>query len=212
MPAPDPAAPLTAIVLAAGGSRRLGRPKQLIDLAGEPLVRHCARCALAAAHDVIVVVGAQAEAVRAALGGLPVRVVFNARWEEGMSTSIRAAVDALPEDAQGVLITLADQPFVPVEHLQALVSTWRARPRGTVATAHDDGHGVPAVFPRSRFDDLRALRGDAGARRVLRASAAGVIGIACPQAAIDIDTEADLERLGAETSAAAGRAADRGAD
>ncbi len=198
MPAPDPGATLHAVVLAAGGSRRLGRPKQLVELAGEPLVRHCVRRALAAAvQGAIVVVGAQAEAVLAALRDLPVRIVINARWDEGMSTSIQAGVEALADDAQGVLIVLADQPFVPVEHLQALVSAWRAQPRAIVATAYDDGEGVPAIFPRSRFEDLRALHGDTGARRVLRARAAEVIGIACPQAAIDIDTEADLQRLGA---------------
>jgi len=205
MPAPDPGATLHAVVLAAGGSRRLGRPKQLVELAGEPLVRHCVRRALAAAvPGVLVVVGAQAEAVLAALRDLPVRIVINARWEQGMSTSIQAAVDALPADAQGVLFMLADQPFVPVEHLQALVSTWRAQPQAIVATAYDDGVGVPAIFPRSRFEDLRALRGDTGARRVLRAHAAEVIGIACAQAAIDIDTEADLQRLGANGSAGGG--------
>jgi CTP:molybdopterin cytidylyltransferase MocA len=103
---------------------------------------------------------------------------------------------------------LADQPFVPVEHLQALVSTWRAQPQAIVATAYDDGEGVPAIFPRSRFEELRALRGDSGARPVLRAHAAEVIGIACPQAAIDIDTEADLRRLGAAAASATGRGVD----
>jgi len=167
------------------------------------------RRALAAApQGVIVVAGAQAEAVLAALRNLPVRLVINARWEEGMSTSIQAALDALPADVLGVLILLADHPFVPLEHLQALVSTWRAQPRAIVATAYDAGRGVPAIFPCARFAELRALRGDSGARGVLQARAAEVIGIACPQAAIDIDTEADLQRLGA----AARAADDRGVD
>ncbi len=195
MRGPVPDAGLYAIVLAAGGSQRLGRPKQLLELAGEPLIRSCIRRAQAiVAEKVIVVLGAHRDPVRAAICGLPVRVVINSRWEEGMSTSIRAAMDELPGDAQCVLLMLVDQPFIPVEHLQAMVSAWRTRPDAMIATAYDDAHGVPAIFPRERFADLRGLRGDSGAKSVLRARSQEVIGLACPQASIDIDTEADLEQ------------------
>jgi CTP:molybdopterin cytidylyltransferase MocA len=196
MRAPDRDAGLYAIVLAAGGSQRLGRPKQLLELAGEPLIRSCIRRAQAiGAENVIVVLGAHREPVRAAIGDLPVQVAINSRWEEGMSTSIRAAMKELPADARGILLMLVDQPFVPIEHLQAMVSAWHARPDAMVASAYDGTHGVPAIFPRERFADLRGLQGDAGAKGVLRARPDEVIGLACPQASIDIDTEADLEQL-----------------
>lgn len=174
-----------AVVLAAGASRRFGEPKQLVDFRGIPLIRHAAIVALGAGCDETIVVGSYREA----LFGLDVTVLDNPHAAEGMSTSIRIAV----EHARGarVLITLCDQPMVDAEHLRALV----AADAVITATAYEDTIGVPAVFAPELAEELLALRGDAGARAVIRAHQDELVAVRCEAAAIDIDTMADYLRV-----------------
>lgn len=183
-----------AILLAAGASRRLGHPKQLLEIDGEPLLRRAARALLATQPlDCVVVLGHEAGHMREALAGLPVREVLAADHEEGMSASLRAGIAALDARCEGALVALTDQPALQVDHLQALRQAWRAQPHCAVASAYAGVLGVPALLPRLWFADLAQLRGDVGARELLRAR--GAVPLAAPALARDLDTPADRQRL-----------------
>lgn len=155
---------IAAAILAAGESKRLGRPKQLELVDGEALLRRTARIALAArVARVAVVLGAYRDRVEPALAGLDVEVLDNAGWSEGMASSLRvAAAWASPYDA--LLVCVCDQPDLTTDHLDALVA--RAGERA-VASGYAGTVGVPAIFPRAMFPALAALTGDRGARGLL---------------------------------------------
>jgi CTP:molybdopterin cytidylyltransferase MocA len=196
----ESAARVGAVVLAAGGSTRLGAPKQLLSYEGEPLVRRAARAALAAgAAPVLIVVGAESTRVRAALQGLAgVEVVENARWADGLASSLvvglRALLDVATVDA--VLVTLADQPHVGGPELTSLVAQWSSA-RPIVAAAYAGIVGVPIVVARAYVDELSTLTGDRGAGAWLRAHGGLVTQAPLPAAAVDIDTPEDAARLSA---------------
>ncbi|AHG89695.1 MobA-like NTP transferase domain protein [Gemmatirosa kalamazoonensis] len=187
---------VAAVVLAAGASTRLGRPKQLVLHDGEPLVRRAARAALdAGAEPAVVVLGAHADLVRRALDGLPVSAVMNDAWETGMASSLRVgARAALDAGADAVLVTLVDQPLVDAAALRRLVAAFPG-PYGVVASTYGDALGVPALFAREHAEALLHLTGDAGAGGWLRARGAAVTRVAMDEAALDVDTEGDLARL-----------------
>jgi molybdenum cofactor cytidylyltransferase len=192
---------LAAVVLAAGESSRLGTPKQLVLYQGLPLVARAARAALNAGADpVVVVLGANAERVGAALFGIPVIAVVNPEWARGMGTSVATGVRAILDQAPstgGVLIMLADQPLVGAAALGRLLESWRDLPDTITAAAYADTIGVPAVFGRAHFDALCSLPAAAGAAPLLRQVDAQVHRVVMPEAAVNIDTPGDLERLGA---------------
>ncbi len=186
-----------AIILAAGGSTRLGSPKQLLDFRGRSLLRHAAETALAAGcRPVIVVLGSGANQLKDELAGLEVCVVENPAWSQGMGTSIRRGIETLEmfvPAADGALLMLCDQPLVGSEALRSLVAA--CLPGKIVAATYNDTVGVPAVFGRAFFDELRDLPAAAGAKPVLIRRAASVVEIVMPEAATDIDTRAQYEGL-----------------
>jgi len=172
-----------AVILAAGASRRLGRPKQLVEVDGEPLVHRIARMALTACEPVAVVAGAVP--LRDALVDLPIALVDNVFWAEGVASSIRAGV-AWAEPADSVVLLTCDQVLLDPAHLRALI---RASEEGRLAASRYDGVlGVPAVFPRAYFPVLLALSGDRGAQPLLEPA----VPVDWPAGARDLDTEADL--------------------
>jgi CTP:molybdopterin cytidylyltransferase MocA len=184
------------VLLAAGASRRFGGPKQLARVGGESLLRHMARVALACGPaGCVVVLGARAPRLRRELAGLGVRAVVNPRWREGISRSLAAGVAALPADAQGALVLLADQAALGPADLEVLCACWRKSPRRMVAVRTGSTLGPPAILPRSVFPALRRLRGDHGARELLRDPRRCAIGIELPGAALDIDRPSDLAAL-----------------
>ena len=187
-----------ALVLAAGASKRLGSPKQLIVHDGVPLVRRAAIAAVdAGANPVVVVLGANASLIEPALRALAsVTTVVNADWANGMSSSLAAGLrtldDAIEYDA--VLVTLADQPFVDADALKRLIATFDNEHR-IVASAYNGVIGVPAVFAREYVADLMHLKGESGAGQWLRRRSGEVTSIPLDAGAVDIDTPADKTGL-----------------
>jgi len=182
-----------AIVLAAGASKRLGRPKQLVEIGGEPLLLRVVRAVLATApHECIVVLDESAP-FDAPLDELDVRIVRISDAATGMAASLRAGVAALDRECEAALIVVTDQPALDAHHLHALCTAWRAAPAFAIASAYAGVIGVPALLPRSWFDGIATLSGDVGARELLR-SRPDVIAIAAPDLARDIDTPDDVTR------------------
>ena len=186
------------LILAAGASLRMGRPKQLLDWHGRPLVRAAAETALAAGLDPLVaVVGAARAEVTAALAGLPLRIVANPSYLAGQSTSLRAGVAALGPDADAAVVLLGDQPFVTVEIVDRIVAEWHASGAAIVAPVYAGQRGNPVLFDRAVFADLLAVQGDQGARAVLAADPSRVRLVHFDDARplADVDTPEDYERL-----------------
>jgi molybdenum cofactor cytidylyltransferase len=182
-----------AIVLAAGASTRLGRAKQLVEIDGEPALRRVVRCALSTDPcDCVVVLGHDAARIETVLDGLAVRALRITDADSGMAASLRAGMAALDPRCAGALIVLTDQPALTAGHLQAICAAWRMSPTLAVASKYAGVLGVPALLPRSWFGEIAALRGDVGARALLRARRAEVIAIAAPDLAQDIDTPEDI--------------------
>jgi CTP:molybdopterin cytidylyltransferase MocA len=188
---------LACVVLAAGESSRLGAPKQLVRRRVRPLLLRIVETAGEVVQSpIIVVLGAHAPRLRALLrrSDTPTRVVLNARWQDGLAASLRVGLDAAPRDARAVLVLLVDQPDVDARALGRLVTAWQRRPRTPVAAHYENRLGVPAILPRAVWRAARALRGDTGARALLRA-AARVTPVEMPEAMLDIDTRDDLAKL-----------------
>ena len=184
------------VLLAAGGSSRLGRAKQLLPYLGRTLVEHAARTALASgAAEVVVVVGAEAAAVRAALAGLRVRIVENGEWAEGMGGSIARGVAALGPDLDAAVVALGDQPRITPAHLRTLAERIGETGKPIVASSYDGVLGAPCAFAREEFARLAALEGDVGARRLVRSGEEPVEMVEFAGANLDIDTPEDVRAL-----------------
>ena len=189
------------ILLAAGASVRLGQPKQLLQVEGKSLLRRAAEAAVASgAAPVIVVLGSDAHRLTPELSGLPVFSVLNGAWQEGMGSSLRCGVEAVQLQApstSAVLFMVCDQPRITAAHLQALWNRYAASGR-VIAVQHAGRPGVPAIFPAKYLPELGKIAGDQGARSLLSSlpdTDIELVGL--PEAALDVDTPADLARLAA---------------
>ena len=188
------------MVLAAGASRRLPGPKQLLRYRGATLLRHAAQTAVAAGcGPVVVVLGAAdlAKQLRFELVDLDVRIVENHRWQEGMSTSILAGLDALEQArvTDAVLVMTCDQPHVTARLLKQMVAAYHRERSPAVACAYAGTVGVPALFDRALFPELQALQADQGAKGILERHRQTVARIPFEQGAVDIDTPEDVLHL-----------------
>ena len=188
---------IAAIVLAAGLSRRMGRPKLLLELVGRPIIRHAVERVLSSGiREVLVVTGPEHEDLVRALDGLPVRVVVNEAPEAGQGSSVSAGVRALPPGTTAVLIALGDQPGVPVNVIPSLLDALKLPGKTVAAPRYADGLGNPVLFAASLLPELLTLPGDRGARAVVERdlSRLAVVEIASPMPR-DIDTPEDYARL-----------------
>jgi molybdenum cofactor cytidylyltransferase len=185
-----------AIVLAAGASTRLGSPKQLLTWGNHSLLEHAILNARAIFQDrVIVVLGANNEAIQTAVNLDSVTTVINADWQQGMATSIQAGIHALPASATAALIVLCDQPLINTHHLQNLLNHWQKSPSQIVASKYHQSVGVPALFPAEFFEQLLMLKGDKGAKSLLLKYEANLLTVPMPEAELDIDSKGDFDYL-----------------
>jgi len=187
---------LPAVLLAAGGSTRMGRPKQLLPYRGRSLVRHAAETVIAAGFGpLFVIVGNEADAVRVAIANLPIVIVHNEHWQRGIGSSLRCgierAIEVLPS-AAGLLVMLTDQPGVCADHLRALRAAWKS---DRIAASHyARAPAVPAIFPANLFAEMLRLPDDAGAKSILQRHADRTALVQLDKHD-DIDRPSDYERL-----------------
>lgn len=194
---------LHAAILAAGPSTRFGSPKQLVRVAGAPVLHQAiTNAAAVAGHSVTVVLGSNASEIAPALRQKSASIVVNRDWEEGVASSIRAAVHSTPAGCEGLLLLLADQVAVTVDDVQRLHAAWRRHPVLITAALYDGAPGLPAIFPSWSFTDLLDLRGDRNPRIVMRRNVDRVVRVPMANASVDLDTPEDL--LEVETRASGG--------
>jgi molybdenum cofactor cytidylyltransferase len=193
------------ILLAAGTSSRMGKAKQLLEWHGRPLVRYMAEQALASQlmTGLVVVVGAAADAVRAALVGLdgPVLVVENPDYASGQASSLRVGLGALPTTTRAALVLLVDQPLVTPALIDRMIAAHKADPDALALIPYYQGRrGNPVLLARALFEELKLLEGDVGAREVLARYAAAVRQIAVDDRAVVSDMDTPEDYAGMQTT------------
>ena len=197
----DPTATVGLLLLAAGSSSRLARPKQLLPYQGRTLLRHAAEVAAASpCRPLVLVTGALHDELLPEVEGLPFHVVRNDAWADGMGSSIAAglaeletAVEAPKVDA--VLVMLCDQPLLTEDIIGQLIVQFQATGQPVVACSYAGVQAVPALFSRAVFPQLLALNGAAGARELLQ-QYAHLPTVDFPGGATDVDTESQYAALG----------------
>ncbi|MBM7112314.1 nucleotidyltransferase family protein [[Archangium] primigenium] len=183
--------PITVVVLAAGASSRLGRPKQLVVWRGETLVHRAARIAVEADIGAVrVVTGLLPDEVAGSVSDLPVTCVHNTQAHEGLSSSIRRGVEGLDTN---VLLLTCDQPLLTAEHLREMADTRRFTQASIIASSYEGVVGVPTLVAHELLPELRALQGDQGARALFEGRA--VEAVVFDGGELDVDTEEDVIRL-----------------
>jgi molybdenum cofactor cytidylyltransferase len=187
------------ILLAAGASRRLGTPKQLLHFQNETLLKRTVKIALdSGCRPVIVVLGANAEKLAGEIEKLDVEIVENTEWKHGMGTSIRVGIKRFSDNypnASGVILMVCDQPFVSVDLIENMVRNFHSSNAPIVASSYGDTIGVPALFSRSIFPELMQLMTDNGAKKIIYEHQENVIKIPFEAGGIDVDTEQDYLNL-----------------
>ena len=187
------------VILAAGKSSRLGRPKQLLPYQGKTLLSHVVSEALKASlQPVIVVTGAYHSEIEASLLGQSVVPTYNVHWESGMGSGIVVGLQqalSIEPELQAVIVAVCDQPYISEALFQALLVKRIESGKGLIACAYSGTMGTPVLFGQRYFKDLSALSGDAGARQLLKRYPDDVATVPFPQGNIDIDTEHDFEAL-----------------
>ena len=194
---PEPSGAVALLLLAAGASTRMGRPKQLLPYHGRTLLRHAAETAVAAGcAPIVLVTGALHDELLAEIVGLPILAVHNPDWETGMASSIRAGLAAVAAAApRAVLVMLTDQPLVTPELLRQLIVQQQATQAPIVAAAYGETLGVPAIFDKSLLPELLKLQGAQGAGRLIARLGAAVRQVAFPAGLLDVDTPAQYMAL-----------------
>ncbi|MGI8554933.1 MAG: nucleotidyltransferase family protein [Pyrinomonadaceae bacterium] len=188
------------IILAAGASTRLGKPKQLLDFQGKSLIRRAAENALAAECEITaVVLGANFHEIKKKIEDLPVEILVNKNQQSGMGSSVKAGLEKLLEiepNLSSVILMLCDQPLVNTASILRLVKTQHETRKKIAASEYKKTLGVPAIFSRELFDELLNLQGDTGAKFLIKKYAVSEVAkVSAPEAAVDVDTAEDYKNL-----------------
>ena len=188
------------ILLAAGASHRMEKiQKQLLEFRGKTLLRHAAETALASrCQPVCIVLGANAEKLRTEIVDLPIEITFNQNWQTGLSSSLQAGLQKLLEiepEIAAVCVMLADQPLVTSTIINKLTEVFERGKNPLVICQYAETAGVPVILAPILFDEIRELMGDAGAKKIIRKHFALAAKLFVPEAALDVDTWEDYERL-----------------
>lgn len=187
------------IILAAGQSARLGRPKQLIKYRNKTLLKHIADEAFASVGEkLLIVLGAYKELLTAELDEQNVNLIYNEDWQSGMASSVVSGLSgllAIYPDIDGVIFTVCDQPFVSSQLFNVLIAKHQQTNSGIVASYYNDTAGVPALFSKKYFNELLTLSGEEGARKLFKLHKEDLQQVNFPEGAIDIDTEDDVLKL-----------------
>ena len=187
---------LRGLVLAAGGSRRLGYPKQALRIDGVPLVRRIVRMVTSVCEGpVVVVLGASSERVANCLQGMDVVRVDNRDWQSGLGSSLARGLAALEGSCRAVLVTACDLPCLSTGDLETLAAAWSREPDRPAAARYEGVLGTPAILPAGVFADLPEARGDVGARGYLRRPDISVTPVDLAGAAVDLDRARDLDGI-----------------
>jgi molybdenum cofactor cytidylyltransferase len=189
---------IAGVVLAAGMSRRLGRPKQLLRIGERTLIEHVVERAMSSSLDEIVVVtGAHGEAVKAALDGRHVRIIINERFREGQGTSLAAGIRSLGDEVDAAVVLLGDQPGIASVVIDRVAEARRERGASIVMAEYGLKRGHPVLFGREHFPALMALDGDRGGREIIVRHPSEVSVVPADRKSIppDIDTEEDWRRV-----------------
>lgn len=189
---------ISGVVLAAGTSARLGRPKQLLDLGGQPLLTHILRNASASDLDeVVLVLGHEAAPIANAVGEWGQRVVINPVYAEGQSTSVRLGLASVDPTTEAVVFLLGDQPRVGPEIIDAVIQRFLETGGPIVVPTYGGARGNPVLIARELFPALAEVRGDKGARQLLAARRDQIVTTPIADGALpaDVDTEEDYQAL-----------------
>lgn len=186
------------ILLAAGSSSRLGRPKQLINYQEKTLIQHSIEAAQhSAVDDLVVVLGCNSELIQTGIESKEVTVLVHAHWKEGVSSSMQVGLRYLIENNQveQVILMLCDQPYVSQGLLGQLINVKKDSGKGIVACKYAETVGVPALFDQTYFSELLALEGAEGAKKVILNHQDDTFLVDFPLGAIDLDTEVDVQKF-----------------
>lgn len=187
---------LSILIPAAGESRRLGQPKQLLIYKGKPLIQQVVNCALSLSpREVIVVTGANAQGIQEALRKAPVRLAHNSGWSAGMGGSIALGAEAVNQQSDGLMIFLCDQWHIQLQDLNALVKAWQSDPGHIICAQAKAYRGPPVIFPASLFGELRKLKGSNGAQSLLHAHEDILTTVTIENATWDLDTKSQLKHM-----------------
>lgn len=188
-----------AVILAAGSSSRLGRPKQLVEYRGKTLLQHTIDCVSELNFDPkLLIFGAHADAIRGKTDTHSARVVDNDYWSEGIASSIRLGLSEslkMKTSLDHILFLLSDQPYVHTELVEKLIKKHSAGVQPITACVYKDNIGVPAIFSKSFFPQLMNLKGDIGAKKIIVQNIDKVATVRFKKGFFDVDTEEDVNQL-----------------
>jgi molybdenum cofactor cytidylyltransferase len=189
--------PIAGILLAAGMSSRMGSNKLLFELAGESVLRGAARRALAGGLvPLLVVLGHEAERTGRELDGLPCQIVINPSYEQGVNSSLKAGVAALPAEVQAVMVMLADMPFVSAEMIAGLIARYRSSEAPLVISDYEGVNAPPMLYDRALFGELQTMTGEGCGRQVVKRHRHEAEVLPWPATALaDLDVPDDYARL-----------------